>query len=194
MHKKLSKKSALLFMGVLAIAAFSVPSVASAASWGAIGTRHTLTSQNLGFTVGAPVSGGSICNQATFEADVRSAAILTITSGTFTNCVGTGSAAGCTATVTGTGFHWSATGLTTSNVTIDGVNVDVLFEGATGCSQNGQKVQVTGTLGGGIWSAASHHVTYTGATGTTAHFAGLGSFPDTVTGTIRDDQQTLTLG
>jgi hypothetical protein len=34
---------------------------------------------------------------------------------------------------------------------------------------------------------------YTTASGLTAHITGLGSFPATVSGTIRDDVQTLTL-
>ncbi|MCW2993518.1 MAG: hypothetical protein JWQ18_1013 [Conexibacter sp.] len=185
----------LVVAAIAAAAALSaVPSATQAASWGVLGSRHTLTSQNLSFSVGAPISGGTVCGQVTLEADVRSARVVTVTSASFTGCVGTGSYAGCTGTVAATALPWSVTGITTSNITIDGFNLDWLWEGATGCSQNGQKIQSTGTLSGGVWSGASHHVTFTGATGTTDHFAGLGSFPETVTGTLRDDQQTLTLG
>jgi hypothetical protein len=52
---------------------------------------------------------------------------------------------------------------------------------------------MTGNLATGVFTTAGHEVVYTNATGLTAHIPALGSFPMTVSGTIRDDQQTLTL-
>jgi hypothetical protein len=192
---KLSKKSMLLFAAVLSLSAFALPSMASATSWGPLGTAHTLTSTNLAFTVPA-VAAGSICTNSRFHADVAAVAstTLTITAATFAGCTGTGSAGtGCTATATATNLDWAATGISTSNVTIDRVDVDVVFAGS--CMVSGSSVRVTGNLAGGVFTTAGHEVVYTNATGTglTAHIPGLGSFPATVSGTIRDDQQTLTL-
>ena len=51
--KKLSKKGVLLFAGAMAVCAFAMPAMASASSWGVVGTHHTLTSSNLGFTTDA---------------------------------------------------------------------------------------------------------------------------------------------
>jgi hypothetical protein len=200
MFKKLSKKSVMLFVGVMAVAAFAMPAMASAANWGIVGSAHTLTSTNLSFNVAA-IGAGSSCADSQFNADVRSAAVLTVTSATFTSCTGTGGAVHCAATVRGTNFHWSGTGLTTTDIRINGVNVDVLFEqkpgDPTACGQFAGNVSLTGTLGTGaagatVWDAAAHQVTITGAEGLTAH-GSFGSLPATVTGTIRDSAQTLTL-
>jgi hypothetical protein len=197
--RKFFRKGVLLFAGVMAVCAFAVPSMASAASWGVIGTSHTLTSTNLAFAAHTVIGvSGSSCRDARFVADVRSAAELTITSGTFNNCAGSGIATGCTVTATGTSFHWGGTGVTTSNVQISGVRVDIRFEtrpaGPLGsCALEGQDLTLTGSLNGGSWGAAGHEVTYTGATGLTSHSAALGSSAVTVSGTFFDTAGTLTL-
>jgi hypothetical protein len=197
--RKFSRKGILLFAGVMALCAFAVPSMASAASWGTIGTLHTLTSTNLSFSAHTAIGvAGSSCADSRFIADVRSAAELTITSGTFNNCAGTGVATGCTVTATGTSFHWGGTGTTLSNVQISGVRVDIRFEtrpaGPLGsCALENQDVLLTGTLNSGSWIAAGHEVVYTAATGLTSHSAALGSSVATVTGTIFDTAGLLTL-
>ena len=40
--KKFSKKGVLLFAGAMAVCAFAMPSMASASSWGVVGSHHTL--------------------------------------------------------------------------------------------------------------------------------------------------------
>jgi hypothetical protein len=196
--KKFSRKSALLFAGVMALCAFAMPSMASAASWGVIGTPHALDGPGLGF-VSHTSSGiaGSSCAETQFNTDVTSAAVLTITSTTFKNCSGTGIATGCTVTPVGTRLPWQATGVSTTDVRIDNVHIDVRFEtrppaGGTACALNGINVTLTGTLLGGRWDSAGSQVTYTNATGLIGHSI-LGSSVATVTGTIRDTPGTLTL-
>jgi hypothetical protein len=189
--KKLSHKYALLLAVVTALGAFTIPAVASAASWGVVGTNHTLTSQNLAFNIPA-VGAGWTCTQFTLGSNVQSASVLTVTSAAFTGCAGTGSATGCVNTVVATGLPWRATGTATTNVTIHNINADLTFEGAS-CSDNGLKINLTGTLSGGVWDATAHPLTYSAATGLTAHFIGVGSFAAGLTGSVRDDQQTLTL-
>jgi hypothetical protein len=193
--RKASKKGVLLFAGVIAVCAFAVPSMASASSWGVIGTSHTLTSTNLVF-VAHTFFGvvGAACADSRFVFDVRSAAELTVTNATFNRCSGTGFETGCTVTATGTSFHWGITGTATTNVQFSGVRIDVRFETRPGgslgsCIIEGQDLTSTGSLNGGVWGSAGHEVTYTNATGLTSHLAGLGSFGSsavTVTGTLFD--------
>lgn len=196
--KKLSKKSVLLFAGVLSVCAFMVPSMASAAGFDPAGT-HLLDSSNpahrLSFNVPA-INAGSTCAEATFDVDVFTTGHATITSGLFRNCMGTNAAVNCTVTAVGTRFPWTVTPLSTTNVTIDGVHVDAFFENtpgnATACALPGN-VTLTGNLTGGTVDNATHEIAFNGAAGLTAHIAPLAmSLPATVTGTLRDTQQTLT--
>jgi hypothetical protein len=190
--KKLMKKSSLLFAFAVAFAAFVMPSMASAVSWGNGGTvRHTLTSQNLSFSVLA-ADAGSVCSQTTIEGDVGSSQIV-VTSAVFTGCAGTGGRGDrCTATAAATGLPWTATP-STGNVQIHGVNVDVLFGGGAPCLINGARVNVTGTLSNGVFSNSAHSLTFSGASGLTAHSSLFGSQPATVGGLITDDQRSLTV-
>jgi hypothetical protein len=197
--KKFSKKGVLLFAAAMALCAFVMPSMASAASWGVIGTEHTLTSPDIGFiNDGAGVT--SMCTNASFTIDVSTAAALEITNGSFTGCTASGASIGaCTATSTGTNFPWTATAVTTSNIQIHGVNINVFFEGA-GCGAAGQTLRITGTLTRGEWNGNGtnqHEVLLTpgatGANGLVSHsILGAGQ-PLTLTGTIRDNQQQLTV-
>jgi hypothetical protein len=203
--KKFSKKGLLLFAGVMAVCAFAMPAMSSAASWGVIGTEHTLHSANLGFTAADPMLGGisSSCAASTFTVDVRNAAQLNVTSTSFTNCTGQGNAIGdCTVTATGTpepNPAWTATGITTSNVAIDAVRIDVTFEDKPGAAAGvcanvvGQTILLTGNLTSGTWNPATHSVTYNNAEGLAAHGATGNGTRLTVSGTIRDTAQTLTL-
>lgn len=201
MLKKLSKKSVLLFAAALSLAAFVMPSVASAASWGVVGSTHDLTSSDLRFT-NHDGSLGSSCALAALHANVASAGTLTVQSGAFTGCMGTGSVGvACTTTPVGT-FPWQATGITTTNIQIHNVVVNVVYEttpgNATPCAIPGAVVTLTGTLASPNhthWLAASHHLKLNDATGLVAHAPALGvaGQPVTINGTIRDTQQTLTL-
>jgi hypothetical protein len=179
--KKFSKKGLLLFAGAMAICAFVMPSVASAASWGTVGTEHTLDSPNVGFTsttaLGAVVSS---CTRSSFTTDVASASRLVITNGTFGGtCTATVGASGlCNTTATGTRFPWVATAVTTSNIQIHGVHIDVKFDqsaaGTCPAALVGQNLTITGTLGSGAWTGnavGQREIIYTNAEGLVSHSA-----------------------
>ena len=194
--KKFSKKSVMLFAGALMVCAMAVPSMASAANWSPVGSTHVLDSSNLGFiSHGTPA--GSVCTRSTFHAEVFSAAVIEITSASFLDCHGTGAAAGCITTSQATRLPWTATGPSTTNVLIEGVHIDVRFEtrppaGSVPCAVTGLTSTLTGTLGLGNFNNTSHHLTWALATGLTSHSA-LGSNTTTVSGTVRDTQQSLLL-
>jgi hypothetical protein len=201
--KKLSKKSALLFGVVLAVCAFAAP-MASAAGWETPGTTHVLTSNDLRFSqvIGGGLTIGSSCATSRFDADVVSTTVLTITGGRFDNCTGTGIAAGCTVTATGTRFHWTATAITTTNIQIHGIHVDVRFETApSGAACNAlvhnQNVTLTGTLTGGVADPSAigtdRRVTFTNASGVVSHSALANGAPTLVNGTFFDPAGTLNI-
>ena len=198
--KKFSTKSVLLFAGAMAVCAFAMPSMASASSWGVVGTHHTLTSTNLGFR--SDVTGTtSMCTSASFTARVTSAANLEITTATITGCTlaAPALASTCTTTWTGTSFPWTATAVTTSNIQIHGVNIDVFHEphpGGGSCALSTQTLKITGTLFGGRWLGnATHQLEVDNATGLVTHapaaFGGTSAI--TATGTITDVNETLTV-
>jgi hypothetical protein len=197
--RKSFRKGAVVFGAVVAVCAFVMPSMASALSWAPVGTAHTLGANGLGFTAHTSMGpAGAQCANASFTADVRSAAVITITTAAFSNCTGTGVAANCTATVTASGFHWTATGITTSNVQIHGINILNTFSGGS-CLLPGQTARVTGTLSNGTWrgnGAGQHSITLADGTGLVAHIPALGSTPfvATVSDTlVVDNQGTITL-
>ena len=153
--KMFSKKGVLLFAGAMAVCAFVLPSMASASSWGPIGNAdHVLDTPNIGFSssnfAGAPAT--SSCTSSSFTAVVLSAADVQIRAGAFGGlCTASGAAIGtCTATATPTRFPWTATAVTTSNIQIHGVHIDIRFEQPPG--QNtcvnvvGADLTLTGTL------------------------------------------------
>ena len=115
MFKKASKRFVLVVLGVLALAAFVMPSMVSAASWETTGSSHTLTSSDLRFINGDGTL-GSICAATTLQSTVTSTAVLSVTAGTFTNCMGTGAmGTPCTTTPVGK-FPWQATGISTTDI------------------------------------------------------------------------------
>jgi hypothetical protein len=181
MLKKVSKKSMLLLGAVLALCAFVMPSMASAESWVGSGDIH---SANLGFQSFGAVPSTSACNAVTFNTTVDNAAVLTITTASFSRCHGSGGMAiGCTVTATGTKFPWRATAVSTSDIRIHDVHIDVRFEttppaGGTACNANGRDVTLTGTLGAGfgtqtVFNPATKTVVFTNTTGLTAHVLGV---------------------
>jgi hypothetical protein len=106
--------------------------------------------------------------------------VATITGASFNQCVGDlGAASGCTLTATGTNFPWRATALTTTNIQIHGLDIDIRFETAPGgatCNQNGVQARLTGTVSGVVFTpgaAGSRRLDFAGATGVTAHLSGL---------------------
>jgi hypothetical protein len=196
------KKSVMLFSAVMAVCA--MPSAASAASWGVIGSAHTLTSTSMVFVAHlSPTAVQVNCSHYQFNIDVSSAAALRVTSATFNCTGGSPNVAGCSATMTATGLPWTITGTTTSDVTIDGYHADVRFEDKPGtpgeCNPTFPDITFSGRVGGGVWNggAGAHTITYTNATGlsATGFHSGGGqvTVPATLSGTLRDLAQTLTL-
>lgn len=204
MLKRSTSKIVMIAAAVMAVTAFALPSVTSAASWGTIGTGHTLDSSNFAFTshfFPAPPFFSAVtssCTQTQFVTDVTSAGVLTVTGATFTGCTATGTGSDCTTTVTATGLPWRATGLTTTNVQIHNFNLTMLVETRPGaspppCAIQGMTATLTGTLTGGTWNASTHQFAFSNADGLTTHVPALGPWPTTTSGTFRDTSQTLTL-
>jgi hypothetical protein len=207
--KKFSKKSVLLFAAAMALCAFAMPSMASASSWGLVPSHHTLTSPDIGFINDSTVDGTitSMCTSSTFTTRVVSTANIEIDTASFNGCtLSAGAIIGqCTATAGPTNLPWTATAVSTSNVQIRGVNIDVFLEnrpGGAACAGAGATIRITGTLAGGEWTgngANQHEVLLTTGTGARAasglvsHSALGAGLPITVTGTVRDAQQTLTV-
>jgi hypothetical protein len=195
--KKFSKRGVLLFAAAMALCAFAMPSMASASSWGPVGSEHTLDSQDLGFLSDA-LGSASMCTRSQFTVDVVSTAVIEITSGAFTGCTLAGGLAGtCTATSTPTNLPWTATAVSTSNIQIHGVNIDVFLEtnpGGGTCNLAGSTIKITGTLSNAKWLGnALHQIEFSGATGLTAHVPIFGSSTITPTGTFTDTQHTVTV-
>jgi hypothetical protein len=196
--KKLSKKGVLLFAGAMALCAFVLPSVASAASWGVVGTHHTLDTPNIGFT--SPLAGGttSSCTRSSLTTRVASAQNLEITSGSFGGLCTfeTVSAGRCTLTAVPTRFPWTATATTTTNLQIHGFHIDARLDHIPGagasCGLNGAEFTVTGTLTGGIWTGnASHTMDFSNAEGLVLHSVLGNNQPTTTRGFISDTQNSL---
>jgi hypothetical protein len=83
------------------------------------------------------------------------------------------------------------TGITTSNITIDNLHVDVTFENTIGTSDctgvNGASITLTGSLAGGQWSgnaAGQRAAVFANDEGLTSH-GPTGSSTVTVSGTIK---------
>lgn len=203
---KCLKAGALLFAAAMAVCAFVMPTLAPAASWGPIGSEHTLDSPNLAFT--STQFGGSAiasCRTSRFTGDVRSAAILTITSAVFSDCTASsiGGFGDCTMTWVGTRFPWVATAPTTTNIQIHDIHFEVTYTdipgspGSCGGFVNDQVLTWTGTLAGGQWTgngAGQHEVIFSNAEGLVEHQLGLGTTTKwTTRATFRDTQQSLSV-
>jgi len=202
--KKLSKKGVLLFAAAMALCAFAMPSMASAATFGPANSEHTLDGINVGFINDAN-GVSSKCQRTQFTAHIPSGSgVLEITSTSFINCTIAGAAIGtCTTTATGTNFPWTATATTTSNIQIHGINIDVTFEnhpGSSACGAAGLKLLFTGTLSGARWTGdpGPREIDLPsgpgGASGLFSHSILGNGQPVTLTGTIFDTQNTLTVG
>jgi hypothetical protein len=202
--KRFVKKSVLRFAGAMAACALIMPSMALASSWGIVGSQHVLDSPNLGFTFTDFFSGGvtSSCTRSSFAVNVATAQNLEITTATFGGlCTWTGPVIGdCTATTVGTRFPWTATAVTTSNIQIHGVFVDVTFANVPGVPGScgpilNQAIAYTGTLSGGKWTGNSlHSLDFSGSEGLIMHAPGpvlFGPRPITLRGWITDTQTSL---
>jgi hypothetical protein len=195
--KKFSK-SVMLFVSVVAVSAFVVPAMASAATWtGSIPSTHVFDSPNPAnrLLFNSSLGAGSTCAVARFHIDVRSSTDAVVTGTNFQNCMGTGLAVNCTATATGSNFPWTVTNPATDNIQIHGVHVTVLFENtpgnATACALPAP-VTVTGTLSGGQWTNAGHEIEFLDDAG--LHVTSpLGPGTVTISGTLADTQRTTTM-
>ncbi len=196
-----SSRSALLFAAAMVVCAFAMAPTASAASWGVVGTEHTLDSANFGFTY--PAAGVTLsCSASTFTADVSSAAVLRITSATFRGCTSSGAVIGdCTSTITATNLPWEATPITDNppEIQIHDVHFDLIEEdmpSGNTCNADGLKLTVTGTLTKALWTgngAGQHSINLNGGPGLVSHSAAGNNSPVTSNGTLSDTQQTLTV-
>jgi hypothetical protein len=197
--KKFSKKGVLLFAAAMALCAFVMPSVASAASWGVIGTEHTLDSPDVGFTSANAGGITSQCTSSSFTVDVRSAADLTITAARFGGlCTASGPGIGvCTATSQPTRLPWTATAITSTLIEIHGIHIDTTFEqtpgGLCAAAAVGTKLTITGTLTNADWDPVEHAVRLNNAHGLVSHSVLGAASPIAATGTFRDTAQTLTV-
>jgi hypothetical protein len=181
---KLSKKSLLLF--VVALASVASASSASAATFDGVG-QHTLTSSNLRFTT--QIGFGTSCSSSVFEVNVpASGATATVTSATFSGCVGTGGLSG-TADISASGFPWEVTTLGVANtVTIDGVRVHA------NVTSSSTTIDLSGSLTNGVFNCTTHVLEYNNAGDLTATITTPPpetTLPATVSGTLTDDQGTL---
>lgn len=186
---KLSKKSLLLFISAIAMAAFAMPSMASAVTFHGPG-NHTLTSSNLSVTSAALGAGWS-CTSSVLEVNVAAnTASASVTNATFTGCSGLDGLATVPATVTATNFPWTITRTAVGTIVIDGIHAVAHFPAAT------LSLTVSGNLAGGAVNNTTHTVTYAGGLGLTmtlvpAHGGIDSSASAAVTGDLRDDQNSL---
>ncbi len=200
--KKASKKGVSLFVAAMALCAFAMPSMASASSWGPVGTEHTLDSSSpVGFSLPA-LGTTSDCARTQFTMTVTSTANVEIDSANYAGCTVTGPAGVtglCTTTPTATNFPWTATAVSTSNIQIHGVNVDITLEnhpGSSACVAVGLRLRITGTLTGAKWhgNGAVRTLEFNGADGLVAHAAVGNDIPlGGLTGTLFDTQASITI-
>jgi hypothetical protein len=144
-------KKTTLIAAITAMAAFAVPSMASAAVWGPLNANKTLTSTNSAKYIaqGYPQYGFE-CANSTLGVHVRTPAssTLDITSASFTGCVLT-SPDPCIATVsvTATGLPWTAT---TSGLNV-AVNEHLQATYVGGCAPG--TLNIDGPTVGGFYNA-----------------------------------------
>jgi hypothetical protein len=191
MLKMVSKKSMLLLGAVLALCAFVLPSVASAASWTPVGTTDgRIHSNNLGFSIMATTS-GAFCTSTAFSVTVDSALVATITGASFENCHGDrGTSVGCTMTMAGTNFPWRMTAVATNNIQIHGIDIDISIEQTPGtlgeCVLQNTNLRVTGTATASFTPgpAGDRTIDFTGgpAGALVVHIPGLGTAIAALTG------------
>ncbi|HEX5922772.1 MAG TPA: hypothetical protein VFY45_03000 [Baekduia sp.] len=193
-----SKRHGLFVAAVVALTAWAMAPMASAASWGVVGTTHVLDSP--AFTLDTNLNGFAVaaasCAQSRLHVEVQSTAALTVTGASFNNCQASGYTAGCAVTADAANLPWIVTAPATTNVSVDNTQVNVTFTttGSTFCVfKDSPPFIMTGRLGGGTWNQAQHEITFANQTGLTSHFPVGGPFPTVVAGTLRDTSQTLSL-
>jgi hypothetical protein len=201
--KGFSQRSVPLFAAAMALCAFVLPSTTSASSWGVVGSHHTLDSPNLGFT--SSLNGGTTasCTRSSFTVSVASPQNMEILAASFGGLctLNTGIQGRCTMTAVGTRFPWTATPLSTVNIQVHGVQIDLFFEHIPGeaaeCNLSLLATTITGTLTGGRWTgndAGQHSMDFRDSEGLVWHSAPIGvNVPTTWRGLLTDTQNTLTV-
>jgi hypothetical protein len=191
--KKFSKKGVLLFAAAMATCAFA-PSMASAASWSAIGSEHTLDSPDAGFVIDSNGT-TSQCGESAFTARVTSAMDLEIIGAVFRRCTASGPNIGsCTLTLSATGLPWTATPTSTTHVDIRNIHIDQLLENepdSTACLANGAKITLTGSLINADWNNTTRELILNRTLHLASHSALGNNVTMTAFGTFRDTQQSL---
>jgi hypothetical protein len=177
--KKTMTKSTLLFASIMALAAFAMPSMASAANWGPFNTNHTLNGY-IYVSTGALYNTVSCSGSLGVHVRAPVASTLDITSASFSSCsVSIGQGVDCNVTATASGLPWTAIGTSTSDVRINVTDMTFTYSqkpGGPSCTLSGGVGHVSGTLTGGAWSAAAHKVTYASDPGLSVNF-GSGPWP-----------------
>ncbi len=182
-------KKTTLIAAITAMAAFAVPSMASAAVWGPINTNQSLDTSSANYNaIPGTLPYGFVCAQH-LGVHVRTPASssIDVTSASFSSCIGTGGATACPATATPTGLPWTATALSSTSVNLP-VHLQATFTGA--CT--GITVNVDGLING-TWSASTHTLVFSNASGLTETFMGSTLGTLTFSGSLRNPTQTLTL-
>jgi hypothetical protein len=184
--KTFSRKGVLLFAGAMALCAFVLPSMASAASWTPIGgADQRLDSADVGFTGTSSVFGPvvSSCTRSSFTGQVVTSRTLNIAAALFGgHCVAIfpniGPGTTCTATFAPTTLPWQATATTTTNIQIHEIRIDVTYENTPGnpaCATAGvagRSLLITGTVRDGRWTGGNdRRIIYSNAEGLVSHSA-----------------------
>jgi hypothetical protein len=149
-------KKTTLIAAITAMAAFALPSMASAAVWGPINTNKSLDATNVTYNDVNAANGGWTCTSQHLGVHVRTPAssTLDITAASWTSCSGFGQYAGCPMFLTATGLPWTATASTSTAVNFP-IHADVSLP----CG--GAPFKINGTIHGPTWNASAHTVTFT---------------------------------
>jgi hypothetical protein len=181
------KKIAVLVTAMGAMAAFAVPSMASAAVWGPLNTNQTLTSSAASYDISSQGISWRCNNQLGVHVRTPASSTLDVTSSSWTLCQGTGSFA-CTVSMAATGLPWTAVATSSTSVNFT-MHARVTFGGVCG-SPTTSDVQGTVT---GSWSAATHKLTFTNAPGFVMSYMGTTVGNVVFNSQLANASQTLTL-
>lgn len=165
---KFSKKALLGLISVLALAAFAMPAMASAAQWTVNGSPIAGdVAVNSGGTIATYLPGTG----TTISCDVSDAGVLSTGGGgsitSFSidtpSCVVTNPPSGCTlsATSADTSTPWGLSLTSLTGVSISGISFSNTFVGAS-CALNGVPVTATGSVSG-TFNGADQEVDLSGA-------------------------------
>jgi hypothetical protein len=189
--KKLSTKGALLFASAIAVCAFALPAMASAATWhGPFPSTHLLDApgtnnpnNRLSITRdAAPPSGGWVCGFAQFHLDILSPTDARVTNFVTNGCHGTGLFINCTVTLKAGNLPWTVTNPSTHDIEIHDIDITEQYENTPGSASACAApvtITTTGTLRNGTWTNPGHELEFNNAPGLITHPAGADGFSGT---------------